>query len=293
MQDFHLADRLFNKDAAGNCALSVQVNQQGLIYCIFDEKAGQYVFFRKYSFHNVHLVEDLNTQIAEVLEKDDILSLRFQKVRFLGYTQQSTLVPVSYFSRSKMRDYLAFNHAGDIDRELFSSLITPPGIYNVFALQRNLVSLVSLHFKKVVFFNQTTPFLKHIALKQDAFLKPAVYVGLNSGFFDLAGTGDGKLRLYNTFQFVNESDLLYYVLYVYKQLNHDPQKVPLYVSGELISKISYFEILKQYIPETGYETVQGIPSLAPGLNQLQVVRFLNLLNLQTCALSVEHTGAEK
>jgi hypothetical protein len=241
----------------------------------------------------LHPGDDLTGKIAEVMDKDETLDLPFHFVRFLGYTQHTTLVPDAYFKRDKMSEYLAFNHAPEIDQELYSNHITTPDLYNIFALPRDLVAMITLHFKKVEFLNQTTPFLKHIGLEQDAFSKPEVHIGLNLGFFDLACTGDGKLKLYNTFQYLNDSDLLYYVLFIYKQLGLDPRKIPLYISGELSSKLSYYEILRQYIPETKYALVRGIPVLAPGLFQLNVVKFLNLLNIQTCALSAEHTGAEK
>jgi hypothetical protein len=293
MQDISFTDRSFHKDAPETYTLSLQANQNGLIYCIFDNKAGHYLFFKGYSFKNVHLVEDLNAQIGEVLEKDDMLNLQFQKVIFLGYTQQSTLVPGSFYNPIKMADYLVFNHAGEVDHEIFSSFIEQWDIYTVFSLQRDLVSLISMHFKKVTFQNQTTPFLMQFAARQEVLSKPAVFIGLNGGFFDLAATGDNKLQLYNTFQYVNESDLLYYVLYVFKQLGYDTQQVPLFISGEQSSRISYLEILKQYIPATSFAPVDGIPKLAPGLNQLQAVRFLNLLNLKSCALSEEYTGVEK
>jgi hypothetical protein len=293
MQEFNYVDRSFSKDASGTYNLSVQANQHGLAYCIFDNGADQYVYFRTHRFENVQLAEDLNDRIAEILDKDDTLGLPYKVVRFLGYTQQSTLVPASFFSRDKLLDYLSFNHAGDVDHELFSNHIMPPDIYNVFALPREMVSLISLHFKKVEFLNQATPFLSHIATVHGAFSNPAVYVGLNTGFFDLASTGEGTFKLYNTFPYVNESDLLYYVLYAYKQLALDTQKVPLYISGEQCSKLSYFEILKQYIPAAGFIAGQGVPALAPGLYQLNVAKFFNLLNLQSCALSEEYTGAEK
>ena len=293
MYAIDFVDRSFQKDSAGNYELSIQATQNGLVYCIFDKQTEQYIVFRRHSFDGIQETEDLTGKIAEVMEKDETMDLQFHFVKFLGYTQQTTLVPAAYFKRNKMREYLAFNQTGEIDQELYNNNITPPGLYNVFALNRDLVSMITLHFKKVEFLNQTTPFMKHIALEQDAFSKSAVHVGLNSGFFDLACTGDGKLKLYNTFQYTNESDLLYYVLFVYKQLALDMQKVPLYISGEMCSKLSYFEIMKQYIPETNHAVARGIPILAPALFQLNVVKFLNLLNLQTCASSAEHTGAEK
>jgi|WetSurSiteA1Bulk_404760.scaffolds.fasta_scaffold00138_14 hypothetical protein len=284
MHEINFIDKSFSKDAAADYCLSLQASQNGLIYCIFDKQSGRYNLFRKIRFEDVQLTENLTDQFAERLKNDDILDLPFCAVRFLGYTRQSTLVPAAFFDRSTMKDFLAINQAGEIDGELFSSFIASPGIYNVFALSHDMVSLVSMHFKKVVFFNQTTPFLNHIGRENSMFTETAVHVSLNTGFFDVACTGDGNLKLYNTFPYVNESDLLYYVLYVCNQLRLDIQNIPLYLSGELSSKLSYLEILKQYIPGTSYAAVHGIPALAPALGQLNVVKFLNILNINTCEL---------
>jgi hypothetical protein len=249
--------------------------------------------FRKHRFDHVYLIGDLVEKIAEVLDQETLVYLPFKSVKFLGYTQQSTLVPDAFFDRQKMHDYLAFNHAGEIDQELFNNYINPPGIHNIFALPGELILIISRYFKKVEFMNQATPFLRHIANQKDAFEKTAVYIGLNAGFFDIACVGDGKLKLYNTFQYSNENDLLYFVIFVCTKLSFDIMQVPLFLSGELSSKLVYYEILKQYIPETRYDELVGVPSLAPGLKSLNTVRFLDLLNLQMCVSSAEHTEVGK
>ena len=291
MHEINFTDRSFDKDSTGIYSISIQADQQGLTYCIFDNKTGCYVLFRKYRFEHIHLVGDLIGKIAGVLEKDDVVNLHFNSVRFLAYTQQSTLVPDEYFDSNKIHDYLMFNHAGDIDHGLFNNIITPD-IHNVFALPRDLVSLITLHFKKVVFMNQTTPFLRHVTSIKNP-LKPAMYIGLHAGFFDVACMGSGQLKLYNTFQYVNESDLLYYVVFVCNQLGFDTRKIPLYLSGEHGSKLSYYNILKQYLPETKYDDALDISLMAPGLKQIDTYKFLNLLNLKMCASSAEHTGVRK
>lgn len=286
-------DRSFNKEASGEYPLSVQANQNGLAYCVFDEKARRYLIFREHRFEDVHLTEDLIKNIGSVLESDEILSLPFRSVRFLGYTQQSALIPAVYFDKRKMQDYLSYNQGEETDHEVYSNSISPMRVINVFAIHRELVSLISVSFSKVVFVNQTTPFLMNLAIDKEAWSNPGVYVGLNPEFFDLAAVGDDELKLYNTFQYVNETDILYYILFVYKQLAFDAEKVPLYISGEHSSRLSYYEILKQYIPETGYAKVDGVSSLVPGIYRLNTLKFLNLLNLQNCELSAEHTEAEK
>jgi hypothetical protein len=293
MHEINFIDKSFDQDTQGTYNISLQANQSGLTYCIYDVETNLYVLFRRHRFEQVVLVEDLIRKIAGVFKTDETLSFQFHTVRVLAYTRQTTLVPEAFFEGHKMRDYLMFNHAGDVDHELFNNHITPPAIHNVFALSRELVSSMMLHFKRAEFLNQTTPFLRHISHVQDAFMKPAVYVGLNPDFFDIACTGEGKLKLYNTFQYANENDLLYYVVFICNQMGFDTRNIPLNLSGELSSKISYYEILRQYIPNTRYDEVAGIPSLAPGLRQLNPVRFLNLLNLQMCVSSAEHIGVEK
>ncbi len=292
MHEINLVDRSFDQDAAGPCSISLQANQCGLTYCITDDTMNNYVLFRKHRFDHVYLTGDLIEKTSEILEKESIFDLPFQSVKFIGFTQQSTLVPDAFFDRRKMREYLAFNFAGEMDTELFGNHLELPGIYNVFALPEELVSMITAFFKKVEFTNQTTPFLRHITYKKDALEHAAVYVGLNAGFFDIAATGDGKLKLYNTFQYTSEQDLLYYTIFIYNQMKFDPLQVPLFLSGELSSRLTYYEILKQYIPGTQYDDTSGIPALAPGLKSLTPYRFVNLLNLNMCASSEEHTEEE-
>lgn len=292
MHEINLVDRSFDQDAAGPCSISLQANQSGLTYCITDETVNNFVLFRKHRFEHVYLSGDLIEKTAEILDQESLFDLPFQSVRFIGYTQQSTLVPEAYYDRRKMKDYLAFNCAGELDAELFSNHLRLPGMYNIFALPEELISLIARFFKKVEFMNQTTPFLRHITCKENALEQDSVYVGLNAGFFDIAATGQGKLKLYNTFQYASEQDLLYYVIFIYNQMKFEPLQVPLFLSGELSSRLTYYEILKQYIPGTQYDNISGIPSLAPGLRSLTPYRFLNLLNLQMCASSEENTAEE-
>lgn len=293
MPELNYIDKSFNRDSTAKCILSVQADQNGLAWFIFDIKLGSYVAFRKYRFDHVHLPGDLLRSIHGVLNRDEYLKLHYHEVRFLGYSQQSTLVPSVYFDQHAKDDYMAFNHSPGSEDELFSNYIKPLGIYNVFALPRDLVSLVSGHFKNAGFLQQATPFLWHLANQNRLLFKTRVYLGLNNGFFDVAATGNEKFSLYNSFQYVNETDLLYYVLYVYEQLKLNTDQIPLLISGELSTKLTFFETLKKYLPATRYDTVDEMQVLSPELMQMTARKYLNLLNLRNCELSEENIKAER
>ncbi len=292
MPELNFVDRSFNKDHSANCHLSIQADRNGLVYCVRNFRHKEFVVFRKYKFDHVYLENDLIRNVISVLDQDEILHLPFQDVHFMSYTQQNTLVPADYFSPDHLIDYLDYNAGGTADGELFSNNIRVLDTYNVFSLSRALVSLITLHFKKVEFSSQTSPFLWNVSNQSGSLNNTAMYVGLNADFFDVAVTGEGKLLLYNTFQYVNETDLLYYVLYVCKQLSLKTTDLPLILSGEMSSRLVYSEMLKQYLPATDRDAAAGHPPISNGLSPAITYKYLNLLNLQACALSVESIKAE-
>ena len=292
MPELNYIDRSFTKDRCMDYDLSIQTDRSGLTYCIRHSRQGEYIVFRKYRFDHVYLVSDLVREVIAVLDRDDILKQHFRSVHFMNYTQQSTLVPERFFNPENLPEYIEFNTGGILEGELFSNHIRPLDTYNVFVQPRPLVSLVTLHFKKVEFSSQATPFLWNLSHVEGSMDNSLVHVGLNTDFFDIAVVGDCKLQLYNTFQFVNETDLLYYVLYVCRQLSLSPQDIPVRLSGELSSRIVYFETLKQYLPRVSYEDTPGMRHLAPGLMQLITYKYLNLFNLQSCELSAESIKEE-
>ena len=292
MPELNFVDRSFNKDHSVNYHLSLQADRNGLAYCIRNGRQKEFIVFKKYRFDHVYLESDLVGQVISVLDRDEILHLPFLDVHFMGYTQQNTLVPASYFSPDHLIDYMDFNAGGASDGELFSNNIRTLDTNIVFSLSRALVSLVTLHFKKVEFSSQASPFLWNVSNQSGSLNNTALYVGLNTDFFDVAVTGGGKLMLYNTFQYVNETDLLYYVLYVCKQLSLKTNDLPLILSGEMSSRLVYSEMLKQYMPDTDHDAAAGLPPVPAGLTPALTYKYLNLFNLQACALSVESIKAE-
>lgn len=293
MYEINYTDTSFNKESAAEYSLSVQVNQGGLAYSVCHNLSNRIVLFRKHRFNDVVLMNDLKKNILEILEADSTLRLEYSGVGFLGYSRETTLVPEAYYDKESEKSYLSFNDAEETDGTVFRNFIPSQAIYNIFSLPTDLVSDIRRFFGKAAFLNQATTFLKHITRDGNALFKSCVYVGLNPGFFDIACTGQGKLLLYNTFLYANETDLLYYILYIFKCMQFSPEKVPLVISGELSSKLSYLDPLKQCFSEVRCSDETGIPELASGIKQLNAYRFLNLLNVHTCVSSADYTKVGK
>ena len=68
--------------------------------------------------------------------------------------------------------------------------------------------------------------------------------------------------------------------------------LPLILSGEMSSRLVYSEMLKQYLPNTDHDIAAELPPVPAGLSPALTYKYLNLFNLQACALSVESIKAE-
>ena len=278
MTEENLTDRSFNKDNPGLYCLSLQLNQTGLTYCIKNTDQKKCVVFRKHSFDNVLLTRVLIEKTTRVLREDDLLKLEFQRVNFIVYTRQSTLVPASLFTEDAASDYLSFTMAGEMDDVVLYNFIKAFNVYNTFALHRDVCSLFSEHFKKPEFMSQCTAFLKYVGEQTNPHLPGTVYLGINAEFIDIGVISKGRLLYYNTFQYANENDLLYYVTYVYRHHQLDPAIIPLIISGEKGGKITYQEVLKTYFPLARTDETAGARFIAPGLGMQKTSKYINLLN---------------
>jgi hypothetical protein len=64
---------------------------------------------------------------------------------------------------------------------------------------------------------------------------------------DIIVTENKKLILLNTFTWQTNEDILYYVMFVSEQLELNPEKFPMIVSGDIDDSSSIYQLLYRYV----------------------------------------------
>ncbi|MBN2212768.1 MAG: DUF3822 family protein [Bacteroidales bacterium] len=279
MADISLLDKTYNKDNSFHYHLSLQVEPEGLSYCILDIEKKHYIAFQKYIFGKSAALTDFIDKVERCLKEDSMLTTSFNSSSLIYLTQKSTLVPNLFFDEVNLRDYFEFNHPLEELDEIHYNVVSEIDASNVFAIPNYLANLFHDKFKGLTFYHQATPFIRSV-LKE--FPHPSgVHINLNPGFFDIIIKQENKLRLYNTFLYQNETDLLYYILFTVKQLNLDPLTIPLTICGEMSDRISFQESLSNYIPKLMY-----LEPVSPGFSnifeRLSRHKYFNLFYLYNC-----------
>jgi hypothetical protein len=262
--------------------ISIQVGLDGFSFCISTPADSTIRAFRYYSFSNAILQQDILDHTSQIMHNDELLRLHHQKARIIYIGRLSTLVPNEFFKPGLLKKLLEFNQAIDDLDEIHYNDINFINSKLVFALPTYFAGLITSKFKQAVFFNQATPLLlliNSIAKNKEG---NTIVVNLNKEFFDIAVMKDNNLKFYNNFLYVNSTDLLYFILYVCRQLGVDNNNGTFYLLGERSDKKELIVDLSAYIKNI--ITIDSIPDIqyAADIHIPDPARFATLLNLAKC-----------
>jgi hypothetical protein len=264
--------------------ISIQVNPDGFSFGIYSEEDNKLRAFRHYRYADIYSPQDLLDQTNGVLQKDDLLRLPHSLARIIYTERKSTLVPNDLLEKEKLKTLLEFNQPIDDLDEIHLNSLSDYKSKLVFTVHTYFAGLFSEKFKRSVFFNQATPLLVNTGKLLSGEQKTALLLQLNKEFFDIAAFSRGKLQLYNSFLYTDSNDLLYFILYVCKQLRFDTRHTLLIPVGEYAGDRQIINNLSVFAQPVDNNTPLTNPNRCTSLESLDVNRFYALLNLVHCEL---------
>jgi hypothetical protein len=263
--------------------ISIQVNMNGFSFCINSTEDNRIHAFRQYSFRQVLLQEDLLNNISDVLYKDDLLRLHYKKVRVIYTGRKSTLVPDEFFSTDRLKSILEFNQPIDDLDEIHYNAIAGCGSQLAFAIPTYFAGLITDKFPGADFYSQASPLLVYSLSGKEQTITDSVIVQLNKDFFDIVVLCENRLKLYNTFLYADAADLLYFILYVCRQLKIDTKQTTFYFTGEYSSESALIREIRPYIPLIEPIRKPDYLQQSTVLKKLDQDRFFSVLYLMMCA----------
>jgi hypothetical protein len=281
MHELSLVDDTFRKEGTNHCHLSIQADLNGFSFCIYHTGYQKHLVFRKYRYSSVLVYENAFRHLDEIFSVDDLLSLPYASSGFMLLTQKSTLIPDACYVKTQQESYLEFNHILDSSDNIYHNYLPFIDSHLVFALNRSIALNIETYIQGIRYYHHAFPFLYKILEVHAGKQKQSITVNLNHQFFDLAVTGNGKLKLYNTFQYSSPTDLLYYILFICREFSIEPGKAEVFLSGELCDAMNYYDAIREYLPEVQFLPA-GNENLTSALVKIKEHRFLTLFNLVHC-----------
>ncbi|MCG8410020.1 MAG: DUF3822 family protein [Bacteroidales bacterium] len=281
MQSFAFTDETIDINSTQSYKLSIQLNLNGLSFCVFDVVRNKYIVLQHIHIDpNIDFTEYLNT-IENILDSVDLLKYSYKKVRLIWYSGKSTLIPSNLFNTEKLKQYFEFNQELDDLDEIHYTELKYANAYSVFTMPNQVANIFVRKYPQITFFNQQALAIEN-ALYKYSTNDYKVILNVNEDTFDLIIIQKGYLILYNNFIYTNEVDILYYVMYSFEQLQIDSRTIEVICSGYIAKNSKMHLKLNEFIRNIKFDKYIEDYSYSYTFNKIPQHYFTNLFNLHLC-----------
>lgn len=279
MPFLELFDETLDINSTHNYELSLQISSDGFAFSILDTLRSKYILLRSFNPENNRYFTDDN--IREIITHDDFLTKKYKKVNIILPSPKFTLVPDPLFDPAKKEEYFTLNLVKEENETIISNKIPKPPAYLVFSVPSSIYEIAG-HFYPLVYpvhhikplLNQATYYSKN---------ENGIYfhVHIEKDYFNVLVIEQNNLNFSNTYKYRNISDILYYVLNIFKIFGPG-EEISLYFSGFVEKLDDLYSSFAMYVRNIKFTGPTGNFSFSYVFNDIELHRFINLFSITNC-----------
>jgi hypothetical protein len=279
MPFLELFDETLDLNSTENYELTLQLSPDGLSFCLYDTIRNKFVLIRVFEpEENKYLNFD---KIKDLIIKDDFITRRYKKVHILTPTPRVTLVPAPLFDPGKKDDYFTFNHLREEGSIIIANKSSDPDVFILFELSGRLNHLINEFFPRVHPNHQMRPLFEHILHSRKSVIGNYIHIHVEKEYFNLIIFNLNLLKFCNTYNYRNISDILYFVLNVFRKLDIK-QDETIFFSGLTEKYDSLSSNLAMYVRNIKFSEPVGNFTFSYVFNDTELHKYLNLFTILNC-----------
>lgn len=220
------------------------------------------------------------SSLKEFFFEHEFLAYPYRQTNVVFVSPQYTVIPSEMFEERQQADLMRFAFSSPADRCL-SNALTREDADVVFGMDEEVYSFCARSLVNPAFVHHITPQLSLWKQQSQGQVSRQMYVVVHRKIMDVACFVQGKLLFANTFEHDTPDDIMYYILYVWKQVGMDQEKDRLHIYGGASLRSRMTAMLQNYIQYTG---AAELPLEAYLLGTEVVQAPLDLIALSVCGL---------
>src|SRR5690554_2804432 len=244
-------------DSIKNKRLSVQISLTGQSFLISCAKTNNIEWKAKEQWlYSLSRPEELLDRTIRVLENSSIDLSQITEVNLFYHTPLYTLVPTGLWSDENPTLYLRYTLKTLPHDFVAHEPILKGKTKLVYIPFVNLNNYFFEKFGSFHYYHALGPWIEYCS--EIANKTTSVFANFTSKQLDLLVYKDGNLYLANSFEYHTPEDIVYYTLFIYEQLNLDPETIPIYLSGSIDRTNPTYLALYTYIRHVDFITTQNL-----------------------------------
>lgn len=257
--------------------MSIRLRSDGLSFSGYNPSVHESFFYRNTEFDRT---KPYVASLKEFFFGHEFLSFMYKQVNVVCVSSQYTLVPEDIFLEKQKAELLSFAFSSPADKCL-NNLLPGESSEIVFGIGEEIYEFCSRSLINPRFIHHMAPQLALWKQQSGASLPRRMSVVLHRKMMDVVCYEQGSLLFANSFLYEKADDILYYILYVWKQVGLDQEKDQLSICGVPVLQVQLTSTLRNYIHHI---SPAEIPSEAYLLGPEVVHAPLDLIALSICEL---------
>lgn len=240
-------DEAFDKTKTSGYQLIVQVGFDGVQLAVKEIQKNKFIALENYQFKEVFSF-DIIADLWNVLAGESKLILpKYKQVACIMVNNHSTIVPAPLFDTTKKAEYLQFNSSIEKSDWIGVDDVKNLDAKNIFAVPLILKEKLDSQFSGITYHHCSTVLLESLLVQNKNQASKKIFVHIHPSRFEAIVLEGKKLLFYNAFQFLTPEDFIYYLLFIYEQLQMNPETQEAVFIGDVEKNSELFNLALRYI----------------------------------------------
>lgn len=227
--------------------LIIRAGLEGFSFAVKDTLNNQILSFETVDFSGYPRTHKVEEHYWKAFLEYRELTKIYDEVVVLHDNSLNTFVPSALFDEAYAGSYLQYNtKVFESDFFTFDS-IESPEIKNVYVPYVNINNFLIDQFGPFEYRHVSTVLVSRLLDLSKNVDEKQVFVHFENKCFQIVVVQNRKLLLFNSFEFQNAADFIYYLLFTAEQLNLNPESFRLQLLGAIIEDSELLRIAYKYV----------------------------------------------
>jgi hypothetical protein len=207
---------------------------------------------------------------------------KFHAVNGITGNSRFTLIPETLFIENEKETYFNFLHERESGETVLYDWLEHLGIYTVYSISDTCRKELDKVFPKVTLCHISSVLIWNIWMSVKNMAGRRVFLNLREGQFDLLVFEGNQLKYCNIFHFLTAEDIAYYIIFVFEQLDLNPEEIPLVLLGNIDRFSPVYDLLFRYIRNIDFLSRNDELNYSYLFNDVPRHSYFTLLNPSPC-----------
>ena len=186
----------------------------------------------------INASSSLTANLKTLFHESDFLNHPYKRVNIMMAGKRFTIAPLELFYH---------NHQKKENETVLYNILRKNNVAVIFGIDKSAQTFLNEQYPEARFYSQSTPFIDYFSVKSRLGNSKKMYASIRKDGIDIYCFERGHLLLANSFECTHTEDRIYYLLYVWKQLEFNQERDELHLTGILPEKDVLMSELKKFI----------------------------------------------